>query len=236
MTVSLEHENGKHVLGLLVAALAGELGIDMMGGGSTTCRQEELKRGFEPDECYWIAHEKAMRGRARFDPTSDPPPDLAIEVEISHSTMDRISLYASLGVPELWRWNGKRLTIGLLDPDGQYHESQASLAFPFLPVAEFVRFLTMRGPSETQIINQFRQWVREPAGRRLAGEEDQKERRQQHIARTKPVEIGSIRRGRLHPLDGSGCGPRAVRRKTDEATAFRLTSAPADPENDPRDP
>jgi len=161
MTVSWLHEFGKKRLARMIEALTEVLGIDIASGGSLTCRQEELKQALEPDECYWIEHEEAVRDLTEIDFTRDPPPDLAIEVEISRSTMDRISLYASLGVPELWRWDGKRLTFGVLGPDGQYHESERSLAFPFLPVAEFVRFLTMRGPSETQIINQFRQWVRE---------------------------------------------------------------------------
>jgi hypothetical protein len=75
--------------------------------------------------------------------------------------MDRLSLYAALGVPELWLWDGERIRVALLGQDGEYHQSDRSLSFPFLPVAELVRFLTMTEVSETQVIRAFRQWVRE---------------------------------------------------------------------------
>jgi len=161
MTLSSEHEHDKGLLGRLVEALTEELGINMASYGSMTCRQEEEERVFEPDECYWITHEEAVRDRVHIDFRRHPPPDLAIEVEISRSTMDRLRLYASLGVPELWRWDGKRLQVSLLGKDGEYHDSKVSKAFPFLPVAELVRFLTMRGVSQTQIMREFRAWVRE---------------------------------------------------------------------------
>jgi Uma2 family endonuclease len=161
MTLSFAHERDKSFLGRLVEALTEELAIDLASGGSMTCRQEDMERAFEPDECFWIAHEEAVRVNKVIDFDRDPPPDLAIEVEISRSTMDRLRLYASLGVPELWRWDGKRLRVVLLGPDGTYHDSDVSRAFPFLPVSELARFLTMRGVSQTQVMREFRAWVRE---------------------------------------------------------------------------
>jgi Uma2 family endonuclease len=166
MTVSESHERGKTRLSRLVESLTEELAIDMAGLGSMTCRREDMERGFEPDECYWIAHEAAVRDREGIDFTRDPPPDLAIEVEISRSSIPRLPLYASLGVPEVWRWDGQRLIVVLLGDDGQHHESDRSLSFPFLPVAELVRFLTMTGVSETQVIRAFREWVREQQARK----------------------------------------------------------------------
>jgi Uma2 family endonuclease len=161
MTVSPEHERGKHLLGRLVNALTEELDIDIAGYGSMTCRREDIERAFEPDECYWVAHEAAVRGRDRIDFARDPAPDLAIEVEVSRSTMDRLSLYAALGVPELWLWDGERIRVVLLGGSGEYQESDHSLSFPFLPVTELVRFLTMHEESETRIIRAFRRWVRD---------------------------------------------------------------------------
>jgi len=161
MTTSHEHERGKKRLARLIEALTEELAIDILGGGSMTCRREDMERGFEPDECYWIEHEAAMRDRDEIDFTRDPPPDLAIEVEISRSTIPRLPLYASLGVSEVWRWDGERLQVGLLGDDRQYHYGDDSRTFPFLPLAEAVRFLRMREVSETQVVRAFRQWVRE---------------------------------------------------------------------------
>jgi Uma2 family endonuclease len=183
MTLSSEHERDKTLLGRLVEVLTEELGIDMIGCGSMTCRQEGLERGFEPDECYWIEHEEIVRGRDQIDFDHDPPPDLAIEVEISRSTMNRLRLYASLGVPELWRWDGKQLRVSLLGKKGEYHDSNVSKAFPFLPVAELVRFLTMRGVSQTQIMREFRAWVRE---QQAAGWPATKRKRNGSKGRRKP--------------------------------------------------
>ncbi len=161
MTVSPRHERGKALLARLIGVLTEELGIDIIGCGSMTCRQEDFERGFEPDDCYWIAHVEAVRGHDDIDFAHDPPPDLAIEVEISRSTMNRLRLYASLGVPELWRWDGERLRVNLLGDDGEYHESDRSQAFPFLPVAELALFLTMRDVTDTEVVRAFRKWVRQ---------------------------------------------------------------------------
>src|SRR5579884_552502 len=164
MTLSPEHERAKKLLARLLEALTEELDIDIAGYGSMTCRREDLDRGLEPDECYWIAHEPQVRGRHDIDLDRDPPPDLALEVEISRSALDRLGLYASLDVSEVWRWDGQTLRVCILQADGSYAESQQSKAFPFLPVADLVRFLTGdENQSETKRLRAFRTWVREQA-------------------------------------------------------------------------
>ena len=162
MTLSHQHEWSKKLLGRLVEALTEEMDIDIASGGSMTCRREDLERGLEPDECYWIANEPLIRGRDEIDLEEDPPPDLAMEVEVSRSTLDRMGLYARLRVPEVWCWDGQHLRVYLLDADGNYVESNRSLAFPFLPVAELERFLAQATTiSETKLLRSFRAWVRE---------------------------------------------------------------------------
>jgi Uma2 family endonuclease len=162
MSTSLEHERAKTRLACLLEIVALEMGIDMLPGGSMTCRRQDLERGFEPDECYWIEHEAQMRGCDHIDFTRDPPPDLMLEVEISRSFIDRLALSARLGVPEVWRWDGERLRVMFLEPNGQYTESERSRALPFLPVAELVRFLNPETvQSETKLLRTFRDWVRE---------------------------------------------------------------------------
>ncbi len=170
MTTSLEHERAKHLLARLVSALTEEMDIDILGGGSMTCRREDLNRGFEPDECYWIEHEAQMRGRIDIDLTRDPPPDLMLEVEISRSFVDRLALAARLGVPEVWRWDGETLRVMLLGSEGQYSESERSQALSFLPIAELVRFLLSdASQSETKLLRSFRAWVREQMARGWGG-------------------------------------------------------------------
>jgi Uma2 family endonuclease len=162
MSTSLEHERAKKLLARLLETVTEEMNIDIASGGSLTCRRQDLERGFEPDECYWLAHEIQMRGCDHIDLTRDPPPDLMLEVEISRSFIDRLALAARLGVPEVWRWDGETLRVMLLDANGQYVESECSRALPFLPMAELVRFLKPEsGQSETQLLRAFRDWVRE---------------------------------------------------------------------------
>ena len=160
MSPSNRHENRKTVLGRLIEALTEELEIDIASGGSTTYRREALERGLKPDESYWIEHELVVRGREDIDLETDPPPDLVLEIEISRSALDRMSIYAALGVPEVWRWDGESLTINLLTKRGTYRQSNRSKAFAFLPLGEFAHFLDKTQLSETQLLRSFRDWVR----------------------------------------------------------------------------
>ncbi len=161
MTLSYEHENRKHILGILVVELAVEMSIDICGCGSMTLRREDLERGLEGDECYWIQNERVVRGRLEIDLDVDPPPDLALEIDISRSFLNRMGIYAALRVPEVWRWDGQVLRAFLLSADGTYQQSESSRAFPFLPLAEFAKFLEPTELSETQLVRSFRAWVRE---------------------------------------------------------------------------
>jgi Uma2 family endonuclease len=162
MTLSPEHERLKCLLAYLLLVLVEELGWNMASFGSMTMKRRQRRRGLEPDSCYWIQNEPAVRGRDRVDLRKDPPPDLALEVDVTHSSLDRLSIYAALGVPEVWRFDGQALAVHLLGTGKTYAESPQSRAFPFLPMTELVRFLGMRaGVSETELVRQFRAWVRD---------------------------------------------------------------------------
>ena len=101
-----------------------ELDIPIRSGGSTTFKSQILKKGLEPDECYWIANEHLVRGRLDLDLEVDPPPDLAVEVEITRSVLNRMGIYASLRVPEVWRSDGDQIIVEQLQADGTYATSQ----------------------------------------------------------------------------------------------------------------
>ena len=160
MTVSPRHENNKKLLARLVQALTEELDIEIASYGSMTCRRQILSRALEPDDSYWIEHEPLVRGRDDIDLEVDSPPDLALEIEISRSTLNRMSIYAALGVPEVWCWDGESLRVYLLTSRGSYRQSERSKAFPFLPLGEFVAFLQHTDMGENQLIKSFRAWVR----------------------------------------------------------------------------
>ena len=88
----------------MIFTLTQELHLPFHLGRSTTLRRRRKQRGLEPDDCYWIAHASDMRGKTAFNSRTDPPPDLAIEVDITHSSLDRMAIYAKLRVPEVkWR-------------------------------------------------------------------------------------------------------------------------------------
>jgi Uma2 family endonuclease len=161
MTVSHKHEYHKHLLGLLLMVAAEELGIENHAGGSMTFKREDLERGLEPDECYWIEPEPQMRGKEEYDQQNDPLPDLVLEVEVSRSVLDRMGIYAALKVPEVWRWDGQQLRFCLLRK-GRYVEGPASRAFPMLAGGEIVRFMHMQQAlSKITLVRAFRQWVRD---------------------------------------------------------------------------
>ena len=162
MTLSPEHERLKHLLRRLFECVAEETGIAIAGFGSMTCRRRRRKRGLEPDECYWIGNEPRVRGSDHIDLRRDPPPDLAIEVDISRSSLDRLSIYAALGVREVWRLQEQALTFYLLGADGNYTTSVTSPIFPGLSASDLLGFLNLRGQvDEISIVRQCRAWVRQ---------------------------------------------------------------------------
>jgi Uma2 family endonuclease len=157
-----EHESDGRFLGRLATTLTEELGLPVKAGGSTTFRRKRRRRGLEPDDCFWIAHESQVRGKRRIDLRNDPPPDLAIEVDVSASSLDRMSIYAALGVPEVWRLDDRGLAFHVLGTDGRYAEASRSLAFPLVTPADLNGFLRMRGQlDENAVVLEFRQWIRQ---------------------------------------------------------------------------
>jgi Uma2 family endonuclease len=158
---SYKHERISRLLGRMIETLTEELGIAISTGGSTTLKDELKQRGLEPDECYYVANEPRMRGRDDYDPAVDPPPDLAIEVDISRSSLNKLAIYADLGVPEVWMHDGAALRVYQLKSEGGYAPQERSPSFPFLPLEEVQRFLDQRNTTdETSWIRSFRDWVR----------------------------------------------------------------------------
>jgi Uma2 family endonuclease len=157
--------------------LGAALGLDVQGSGSTTFRRRIRERGLEPDECFHIRNFKKVVGPRNLDLRRDPPPDLAIEVEISRSALDRMGIYAALGVPEVWRCDGETLTVWRLRDDGTYEPCDRSLSFPSLPLTEFLQFLHQTEDlSEAGLIAPFQKWVREHALPREKGGKKKRKR------------------------------------------------------------
>jgi Uma2 family endonuclease len=155
------HEKVKKIAGRLIELTAIELDIPCACLGSTTWKRRDLRKGLEADECYYVQHEAQVRDKTRFDLTRDPPPDLAIEVDITHHPLDRPSIYGALGVNELWRYDGRVMHFLKLGEDRRYHPIEASEAFPALTPAVINRFISMIGAvGDTQLMREFRDWLR----------------------------------------------------------------------------
>jgi Uma2 family endonuclease len=161
MTRSGEHEVSKSLLGLFVVTLAEELNRPLYLGGELTLRRHDVDRGLEADQCYWIANETKVRGKNTIDLGQDPPPDLFIEIEVSRSILDRIAIAAALRIPELWRFDGVDIHVGVLQPDSQYLWGTHSPTFPSIRIAEIADFLRMaRTTDHLNVLRAFRAWVR----------------------------------------------------------------------------
>jgi Uma2 family endonuclease len=151
------HETYKKLLGRLIEAATEELNIEIRSLGSRTCDREDLAKGIEPDQCYYIQNEALVRGIAQIDLNQFPPPDLALEIDITSSSINRMSIYAALGIPEIWRYDGQNLSILRLQ-DGKYISQYRSSAIPSLMAADILRFLALSNTvGENSLIKQFRQ-------------------------------------------------------------------------------
>ena len=154
------HEFYIRMFDRLLAMLASEVRLPLRNGGSTTFRREDVERGLEPDSCFWIQSDLVIRGKRELDLTVDPVPDLAIEIEISRSALDRMAIYAKLGIPEVWCFDGESLRIHILQPNGIYTESPTSRCLPQLPVREMVPFLQPDDEvDDTTRVRQFVEWA-----------------------------------------------------------------------------
>jgi Uma2 family endonuclease len=162
MSPSSSHEFIKGLIGQMIEALTEEMGVPRRSLGSTTWKRRELGKGCEADECYYILNHHRVRSRLDVDLSVDPPPDLVVETEISRSAVQRMRIYAGLGVPEIWRWRKDGLTAYSLGPGARYVEREFSLNLPKLRVKDLEPFLNFELASdETAWIRRFRTWVRE---------------------------------------------------------------------------
>ncbi len=156
-----KHEKWKSLLGCFVEVIADEKNVPISTFGSTTWKRRDKRRGLEADECFYVQHEPQVRGQLEFDLKRDPPPDLAIEIDLRRHPLDRPSVYAALGVPEVWRFDGEKIEVLLLQADGTYRISETSASFPFLKPADLKQFLDLFGTmDQNSLLRKVREWAR----------------------------------------------------------------------------
>src|SRR5437867_6893406 len=160
MSPHFEHDRAKEIVAYIAALALEEMDVDFESAGSTTYKREVLKRGFEPDASFYIQNAERVRGKKRLDMEVDPPPDLLIEIDVTNDSMDKLPLYAALGVPEVWRYE-EALEIWVLEA-GRYVRQNNSAAIPVLNeklISDLMgSSLKMKRPAWSR---QTRQYIRE---------------------------------------------------------------------------
>jgi len=154
-----DHEYASELMGLFIRIVVGEMGLKLKSMRSTTLNREDLDRGAEPDNAYYIHNQPKVAGR-NVDLAQDPPPDLVVEVDITRSDIDKNRLYAALGVPEFWRYNGREWRIYQLQNE-LYQECDRSPTFPCLEKTDLYSFLERAQQDEIAAEKVFRDFVRE---------------------------------------------------------------------------
>jgi Uma2 family endonuclease len=158
---SQRHEQAAQLLGLFVTRLAEEWEIPYEPLGMTAWKLSSAAKGLEADQCYYIQHHLVAREKETLDLETDPPPDLAIEVDITTSSLDRMEIYAELRVPEVWRYDGATVIMYQLQPEGRYQPCESSRSFPGLRPADVERFIELgRTTDKIRWARELRDWAR----------------------------------------------------------------------------
>ena len=161
MTPLLEHEGYSRFIDMLLLAVEEATGIPIYNAGSTTFSRSDLRKGFESDSCYFIQHGAVMRGKTRVDAERDPPPDLVVEIDMTHSTLAKLTLYAQFGVPEIWRYDDGRMEILMLEGD-DYRPAPQSRVVPLITAAVLTTLVrASAGKSQGEWWRAARAWVDE---------------------------------------------------------------------------
>ena len=155
-----EQEEPNRAIALLVEVVAEELGLDLRNLGSTTLKREDVQRGVEPDSCFYILSEPRVRGKAGIDLALDPPPDLVVQIDITSPSLEKLPIYAQLGVPEVWRYDGHSVTILRLAGEA-YVAAAESAALPPLTGEVLSRFVAAsKTQPRTAWLRALRAWAR----------------------------------------------------------------------------
>lgn len=162
---SQKHEQLNRTINLLVEVLAEEMGLESANLGSTTFKRKKFKKGFEPDTCFYFQSLGRIEGKEELDLRFDPPPDVVIEIDIYHDSLDKFPVFARIGVPEIWRHDGQSVQIFQLT-GGEYQERATSIALPFLSSGDLIQLLeASESRSRLEWLRLVRDWAR---GRRGA--------------------------------------------------------------------
>ena len=164
MTVGPEHETTKQLISRLLEYYTILADVEMASAGNFTMLREDLAKGIEADDCYYIQSVSQVPDFFDIDLTRDPPPDLALEIDITHPTLNKLRIYAAIGVGEVWRYRGDHLEVLLRQNAEAYELSETSRALPGFPLSAVEIAIDQRrnGWNDTRILRSFRESLDAP--------------------------------------------------------------------------
>lgn len=160
MSPSTRHERLNRRLATFVEVVLEVRKIEFDNVGSNTFKREDLQRGFEPDSSFYIQSVESVSDREQIDLAVDPPPDVVIEIDITHPSLDKLPIFAAVGVPEVWRCDGAQVRILKLT-SGSYVEATESSALPCVTSEVLTRFMrASEQQKRTAWLRDVRAWAR----------------------------------------------------------------------------
>ncbi|CDM66248.1 Uma2 family endonuclease [Pyrinomonas methylaliphatogenes] len=159
MTLGTEREKYARFIEKLLTVLSLKKRIVILSFGAATIKRPSQRKGLEPDACFYVQRAEELGNRVQLDFEHDPPPDVAVEIDVHHSSEEKLSIYVALGVPEVWRYDGQRLRMFVLRGVG-YEEVERSQALPVLTSEAVTGFLErLRREGELQALLAFDEWI-----------------------------------------------------------------------------
>lgn len=163
VTISSEHEKYASFISSLIAGIRLRLRMNILAFGSATMRKRRRDKGHEPDACFYVQTAALIGNKIQLDFETDPPPDIVVEIDVHHDSRSRFPVYAALGVPEIWRYDGQAMTIYHLSEEAdreQYIEVVTSGAFPMLSATLLTEMIErMRRDGELSALLAFDEWL-----------------------------------------------------------------------------
>ncbi|PYS73977.1 MAG: hypothetical protein DMF69_03240 [Acidobacteria bacterium] len=159
MSPSQKHERFKEIIARIVYLIADEMDIPIESLGSTTYKQEWLARGVEPDACFYVQNAAKIIGSESLDLRACPPPDIVVEIDIADDSKSKLSIYAEMGVPELWRYDEHQFFVYRLERN-LYVEMPVSLSFPLLTTQLLAQLLEQsKTEGQSATLRSLREWI-----------------------------------------------------------------------------
>jgi Uma2 family endonuclease len=160
MSPRQEHDWLGQLVARMIKAFALAVDLPIKSIGSTTIRAAKGGRGLQPDQTYYLAHEPQVRCKDTYDPKKDPPPDLAIEIDVANTSVPRLPVVARIGVREVWRLDEQRELRFFGLAKAKYEAMEQSIAFPFLKPPDPMRFINRRSEiGENGVVREFVAWA-----------------------------------------------------------------------------